>query len=70
MERPIDEFRVNKQGKRFKTCLKHSKKRDISLALPEVDHRDSFLHEIKNFSLLEDRVIESSPSSSVTKSNP
>ncbi|RKF83833.1 hypothetical protein GcM1_153007 [Golovinomyces cichoracearum] len=51
-QRPVDEFRVNKQGKRMKTRFRHSKKRDISQLNSVFDQWDSFLHEIKTFNRL------------------
>lgn len=38
--------RFDKQGRRMKTCIKHWKKR----TLPEIEHWDSFMHEIKSWS--------------------
>ena len=40
----------------MKTCLKHSRKCDISQVISEVDHWDIFLHEIKTFNQSESLV--------------
>ena len=44
--RTTSEFRVNKQGKRMKTCSKHGKKHYV----PELDDWDSYIYEIENWS--------------------